>query len=171
VPPESALDLGAGGGVPGLVLAAHWPGTNWVLLDSDRRRAGFLDTAVLALGWAGRVRVLQARAEVAGHDPQLRGRFQLVCARSFARPAPTAECGAPFLTIGGYLVVSDPPSGGAERWPAAVSELGLSVEGSKTAGARSDRGKAAHFTVLRQDRLCPERYPRKPGVPVRRPLF
>ena len=62
-PDGPVLDLGAGGGVPGLVLALAWPGTSWTLLDASERRAGFLENAVLRLGLADRVSVLRARAE------------------------------------------------------------------------------------------------------------
>ncbi len=163
-PPGHGLDLGSGGGVPGLVLAARWPDTRWVLLDAGRRRAAFLDHATVELGLR-QVTVVHGRAEVAGRDPALRGNFDVVCARSFGRPAVTAECASPFLAVGGRLVVSDPPRGDGERWPNdQLARLGLAVHGHpETAGA--------HFTVLAQHQACPEEFPRRPGVPVRRPLF
>jgi 16S rRNA (guanine527-N7)-methyltransferase len=164
VPEGPALDLGSGGGVPGLVLAELWPDSEWVLLDADGRRAGFLDGAVLELGWANRVRVVHERAETAGHDAALRGRFALVCARAFGPPAVAAECGAPFLRSAGVLVVSDPPVGGTGRWPGeGLDELGLDAVDQST--------PEAHFTVLSRVAPCPERFPRAPGIPARRPLF
>lgn len=163
--PQRGLDLGSGGGVPGLVLAAHWPGSFWVLLDRDGRRAGFLDRAVLELGWADRVVVVHERAEAAGRDSKLRATFDLVCARSFGVPAVVAECGAPFLCVGGHLVASDPPTGGAERWPEAeLDQFGLRLEGHHEA-------PGAHFTVLKQVAPCPDSWPRRPGVPAKRPRF
>ena len=127
-PPERALDLGSGGGLPGLVLAALWAESSWVLLDAGERRTAFLTEAVTELGWPDRVEVRRERAERAGHDPELRGRHDLVVARSFGPPAVTAECAAPLLTVGGWLLVSEPPDAAdtAERWDdAGLDRLGL----------------------------------------------
>ena len=163
-PPEAAVDLGSGGGVPGLVLAGQWPDTRFVLLDSGQRRAAFLGDAVGRLGWADRVSVVRLRAEEFGRLPEHRGRFDLVTARSFGPPAVTAECGAPLLRVGGLLVVSEPPDGPGERWsPAAVAQLGLVFVAEQAAGAR--------YAVLRQRQLTPDRYPRRVGIPGKRPLF
>lgn len=126
-PPGRFLDLGSGGGVPGLVLAAEWPTAEVVLLDGSSKRTAFLRRAVAALGLGGRATVLTARAEVAGRDGRWRARFDLVVARSFGAPAVTAECGAAFLVPGGSLLVSDPPDGG-DRWDEALlGPLGLTA--------------------------------------------
>jgi 16S rRNA (guanine527-N7)-methyltransferase len=163
--PTRGIDLGSGGGIPGLVLAELFPESSWLLLDSDGKRTGFLDAAVLELGWGDRVQAFHARAETAGRDLGLRGRFDTAVARSFGAPAVAAECGSPFLSVGGRLVVSDPPTGAADRWPAAgLGRLGLAVE-------THHAGESAHFTVLRQASRCPEEFPRADGVPSRRLLF
>lgn len=150
--------------MPGLVLAQRWVSTEFVLIDSERRRVTFLEGAVAELGWTNRVTVIHARAEDAARDNELRGSFDYVSARSFGPPAATAECGAPFLLVGGLLVVSDPPTGAGDRWPAAgLNELGLRIVG--------DSNGHAHATVFCQDVPCPARFPRRPGVPMKRPLF
>jgi 16S rRNA (guanine527-N7)-methyltransferase len=65
---------------------------------------------------------------------------------------------------GGVLVVSEPPGSQGERWPAAgLAELGLVRVETVDADAR--------FQVLRQAEVCPDRFPRRVGVPARRPLF
>jgi predicted O-methyltransferase YrrM len=62
--PTRAVDLGSGGGVPGLVLAAlAWPATHWTLLDATARRCVFLASAVAELGLADRVTVTRGRGE------------------------------------------------------------------------------------------------------------
>jgi 16S rRNA (guanine527-N7)-methyltransferase len=161
-PPGRAADLGSGGGVPALVLGALWPATTLYLIESMQRRATFLRRAVQTLNLE-HVDVIQARAEEVGRDPALRGTLDLVTSRSFGPPAVTAECAAPLLRTGGLLVVSEPPEGGPGRWPAhALEELGL---GSPT----EVRGHAG-YVVLRQDDECPQRYPRRPGIPNKRPL-
>ena len=127
------LDLGSGGGVPGLLLAARYGDIPWTLLDVHRRRTSFLARTVAALGWVGRVRVVRAAAEVAAHDPSYRGQFAAVTARSFGPPAVTAEIGAAFLAPDGVLVVAEPPNADPSRWPAdGVAELGLAQEAGGT---------------------------------------
>lgn len=163
--PASVLDLGSGGGLPGLVLAEQWPTTTFVLLDSNRRRTTFLAEAVTDLGWDSRVRIVHARAEVAGRDPTLRSRFAAVVSRSFGPPALVAECAAPFLVVGGLCVVSEPPHVAVEeRWPeAGVTAVGMVLRGPyRTTGG---------YVVLRQTVLCPDRYPRREGIPGKRPLW
>jgi 16S rRNA (guanine527-N7)-methyltransferase len=151
--------------VPGLVLILTWPDAQAVLLDSELRKVRFLTEAVDRLAAAGRVEIIHARAEDAGRDPRWRGRFDLVTARSFARPAVTAECGAPFLQLGGRLLVAEPPEPTAARWPAEpLALLGLRDEGRSGLPAAGVRRLIA-------DEPCPVRYPRRPGVPGKRPLF
>lgn len=164
-PPASGtiVDLGSGGGLPGLVMAAAWPETTWLLLDGRDLRASFLRHAVVRLGWTDRVGVLGERAERAGRGP-LRHRCPLVVARGFGPPAPTAECAAPFLAPGGHLVVTDPPGGDERRWP----DDGLAIVGLIRHRAVVD---PVAYQVLRLETLCPDRYPRRVGVPAKQPLF
>lgn len=164
-PPAAFLDLGSGGGLPGLVLAAAWPAARAVLLDARRRPAEWLRTAVVELDLGDRVRVVEARAEAAGREPDLRERFPLVVARSFAGPAVTAECGAPFVAPGGRLSVSEPPGADPGRWPAAeLADLGLRrVETARPPGAS--------FVVLARVGPLDERWPRAVGRPGKRPRW
>lgn len=161
-PPARFVDLGSGGGVPGLVLAMVWPTAAGVLLDANDRRTEFLARAAARLA-PGRVVVRRDRAESAGRDPTLRGAADLVVARGFGPPAVTAECGAPLLAVGGRLIVSEPP-GAPARWPSApLAQLGLEPTGVVLAGAG--------YAVLAQRSPCPDRFPRRIGVPTKRPLF
>jgi 16S rRNA (guanine527-N7)-methyltransferase len=160
--PARGLDLGSGAGLPGLVLAIRWPASSWVLLDAMQKRCAFLADAVVALGLDRRVSVRCERAEVAGRDPQLRGRCDLVVARGFAAPPVTAECGAPFLRVGGELLVSEPPDDRG-RW-SGVGALGLDDRGVTEA-------EGTHLRRLVQTTPCGERFPRRVGVPQKRPLW
>lgn len=162
-PPSDALDLGSGGGVPGLPLMLLWPTSRWVLLDGSVRRAEFLRSALARLELSERGEVRAERAEVAGRSP-LRGVFDLVVARGFGSPAVTAECASPFLAPGGQLIVAEPPGGAPERWDAgALRQLGM------TLGPAFQSPTA--FQVLKQERPCPDRYPRRVGVPSKRPIW
>ena len=164
-PTKGILDLGSGGGLPGLVIQALWPTTPFTLLDGSVKRCGFLSEAVRELGIEDRVSVLCGRAEDLGRSADLRGSFDLVVARSFGAPAVLAECAAPFLQIGGHLLVSEPPEESIEmRWPdAGVTQVGL---GSPTQVVEGSR-----FALLTQIEACPERFPRRNGIPTKRPLF
>jgi 16S rRNA (guanine527-N7)-methyltransferase len=160
------LDLGSGGGLPGLVLAVARSNLEVMLLDANLRGTSFLAEAVDALDLEPRVAVVRSRAEAAGRDPSYRGRFDLVVARGFGRPAVTAECGAPFLHSGGRLVVSEPPEDTerSSRWPVeALDQLGLRP-------LEPYRGSFS-YQVLVQERPTPDAYPRRSGLPVKRPLF
>jgi 16S rRNA (guanine527-N7)-methyltransferase len=155
------VDLGSGAGVPGLVVATARTDLRLVLLDSAERRAALLEDAVQALGLAPRVEVVLGRAEEVGRDPAVRGRAAAVLARSFGPPAVTAECAAPLLGPGGVLIVSEPP-GGADRWPAdRLAALGLVPDPPAMGTVR----------LLRQVEPCALTFPRRVGVPAKRPLF
>jgi 16S rRNA (guanine527-N7)-methyltransferase len=163
-PPAQAVDLGSGAGIPGLVLALVWPSSCWTLLDANLRRTQFVRHAVATLGLADRVEVVTDRAELVGRHPRWRSAADLVVARGFGPPAVVAECGAPLLRVGGSLVVAEPPGGAPERWPADGLELlGLASDGRATSPIALQR--------LRQVRPCSDRYPRRVGIPLKRPLF
>lgn len=163
--PTEVLDLGSGGGIPGLVVAAQLPAARVTLLEGRTERARLLADSVAALGWVGRVEVLASRAEEAARTAH-RGRYDLVVARGFGSPPVTAECAAPLLRAGGVLVVSDPPDPelAAARWPAdGCRRLELEV--------LDHPALDWSFTVLRLEAPCPDRYPRRVGIPAKRPLF
>lgn len=114
-----ALDLGSGGGVPGLLLAVAFPDSSWVLLDTHRRRTSFLARMVLELGLGDRVVVRRDDAFRVALATAFQERFAVVTARSFGPPAVTAEAAAGFVRRGGRLFVAEPPPPvPAGRWPA-----------------------------------------------------
>ncbi len=162
------LDLGSGAGVPGLVFALDWPDSGGVLLDSQQRRCGFLEDAVATLGLGGRLRVTCGRAEDLARGPELRGTFDLVVARSFGRPAVTAECAVGFLRAGASLVVTEPPEGTSDlaaRWPDdGLHTLGL----GPAVGVRS--GTAGAVRMVAQGEPG-DRWPRRVGRPAKSPLW
>jgi 16S rRNA (guanine527-N7)-methyltransferase len=138
------------------------------LLEANGRRAAFLRRSVERLGLSGRVRVLEERAEISGRRKELRSCFDGVLARSFGRPAVVAECAAPLLGVAGWLIVSEPPrtqvGDDEDRWPAEpLRQLGL------------EPAEVVHeefeYRLLRQTAPCPDRFPRRDGVPAKKPLF
>jgi len=140
-----------------------WPDTHWILLDAGSNRTAFLRRAVGRLGLSDRVEVVHQRAEEAGRG-SLRGTADGVVARSFGAPAVTAECAAPLLKLGGALVVAEPPGGDPVRWDArGLALLGMTLGPAITAPTA--------FQIVLQESLCPSRFPRRTGVPGKRPLF
>lgn len=160
------LDLGCGGGVPGLVLALERPSLRFTLLDAMERRCRFLQSAVEELDLTARVDVVCGRAEELAHDPGRRGRYATVVARSFGPPAVTAECGVGFLRgAGSRLLVSEPPDSTGDRWPPeGLAALQLR-RGPLVTGA------VVSVQVLELRGPVSERFPRRTGVPAKRPLF
>ena len=161
--PFSVVDLGSGGGVPGLVLAERWPVSSWTFVDSNQRRMQTLRDVLAGLGWTARSSVIVERAEVAGRLPALRGSFSAVVARGFAAPSVTAECACGFLQVGGRLVVSEPPEG-PDRW----SDRGLAKLGLQR---RSVPRNPFRFFVGEQTAMASSVYPRAVGVPAKTPIF
>lgn len=166
-PPVTVVDLGSGAGLPGLVLARRWPKSSVDLLEGSVRRAAFLIEAVDRLGLSGRVGVIPERAESVGRSQGRRGRYRVAVARSFGLPSVTAECAAPLLQVEGCLIVSEPPEAEAteHRWPPeGLRELGMASASPMAVGG-------FHFVAVRQVTACPERFPRRVGIPAKRPVF
>lgn len=98
------LDVGSGGGFPGLPLAAAAPAVEVTLAEPIQKKARFLETATAAIGLAGRVRVVAARAEELARDPAHRGGWDVVTARAVASTAALVELAFPLLIPGGSLL-------------------------------------------------------------------
>ena len=129
-PPESFLDLGSGGGLPGLVLLQRWA-CRAVFIDSMEKRTNFLREVLERTGAPLGGQVVTGRAEDLARDPQFASTFDLVTARSFGPPAVVAECAVRFLKIGGVLVVSEPPDDDdRSRWN-HKSAAGSSLHGNR----------------------------------------
>jgi 16S rRNA (guanine527-N7)-methyltransferase len=166
---STGLDLGSGGGVPGIPLAIARPGLAWTLVDSVGKKADALRSFVEALGLAN-VQVVGTRAEVLGHDPAHRARYDLVAARACARLPVLVEYALPLLGIGAALV--------AWKGPIAESELVAGTAAAALLGGAAPEARASgheelgdhRFVMVRKLGATPERFPRRPGEPARRPL-
>jgi 16S rRNA (guanine527-N7)-methyltransferase len=154
----TVVDLGSGGGLPGIPTAVVLPECRVVLLEADRRKAGFLTHVAGLLGLA-RVEVVSARAEDHGRSPA-RESYDAVISRATAPPAVLCELGLPLLHCGGLLVgmVRDAPA--AARSAAAAAQL--------CGGGRPEaRGE---LLLVSKAAPTPEIYPRRSGIPQRDPL-
>ena len=120
------LDLGSGGGYPGLPLALALPAERALLVDSIAKKTAFLAVAVTAAGAAGRVDVATARAEALAADRRHRERWPAVTARAVAALPDLVELAFPLLAPGGILVAWKRADSGAEldRAGPAIAALG-----------------------------------------------
>jgi 16S rRNA (guanine527-N7)-methyltransferase len=166
-PAASIVDLGTGGGVPGLVLAVLRPHARGTLIEAAEGRCAFLRWAIGELGLGDRWEVRCDRAEDAAHAEGLRERFDGAVARGFGPPAVSAECLSAFVRVGGWCSVSEPPSAAArtgQRWPEeGCARLGLRVVGAveRPVGA----------VVLEKVGVLDRRFPRRSGALRKRPLW
>ena len=168
---STAVDLGSGGGVPGIPLALARPEIRWVLVESVRKKAEVLTSMAVELG-LGNVTVVAERAELLGRADDHRERHDLVAARACAPLPVLAELALPLLAVGGTLVAWKGPLAAGdqelERGAAALHELGGGEPELQAAGPVALGGHT--FVVVRKERPTPARYPRRPGEPSRRPL-
>jgi 16S rRNA (guanine527-N7)-methyltransferase len=137
----TVVDLGSGGGVPGLVIAWRRPDLDIVLVDRRATRTDHLRRLVARLGLGERVIVATSEARAL---PRLLGLpVDAVVARGFGSPSAVMRAAAPMLADGGLLVVSEPPSGG-DRWTGAGPDFVLrDRRGQVAVLARVPRGSSA----------------------------
>lgn len=123
---SSVLDLGSGGGVPGLTVAWRRPDLRLTLMDRRTARTDLLERLVRKLGVSERVSVAAGDATVLGLEARFSSTFDTVICRSFGTPEVTARTAGLFLQSGGILVVAEPPTG-STRWDSdEISRLGYS---------------------------------------------
>ncbi len=163
------LDLGSGGGAPGIPLALRLPDCQFILLEATRKKAVFLETACARLGLA-HVRVVNARAETLGRDPAQRAGCDAVVARAVAPLRELLELALPLLREGGRLLAL---KGRAAAREIAESGRALAVLGGDPPVLRPalpglDVDTA--LVVVVKSRPTPPDYPRAAGQAGRHPL-
>lgn len=127
------VDLGSGGGLPGLVIAVRRPDVAVTLVERRRSRADLLRRAVSALGLDG---VTVRDVDVAALDREASTAFDVVTARSFASPAVTAGWIGRLLRVGGLGLVSEPPEPDERRWTAEMLAAAGLTDGGLVDGLR-----------------------------------
>ncbi len=160
-------DLGAGAGMPGLVLAAVIPEARVVLVEAARRKCEFLRSAVAAMGLQN-AETVWSRVEEWSDGL---GRCDVVCARALAALPVVCEYAAPLLRVGGVLVawkgaVAETEAADAH---AAAAHLGLAAEPVRSV-VPFQRSERRTLHVLRKVAPTPANYPRRPGIATKRPL-
>ena len=168
--PATLLDLGTGAGLPGLPMKIARPQLSLTLLDATAKKTSFLRELLAELALSD-VRVLTGRAEELGRDPEHRETYDVVVARAVAPLAALLELALPFLKVGGVLAA--PKGSGAPREISAAQRaldlLGgtlVSVAPLHTPGGRHSQT----LILVTKTAPTPEKYPRRTGLPQKRPL-
>jgi 16S rRNA (guanine527-N7)-methyltransferase len=166
----SCIDIGSGAGFPGLPIKIARPKVVLTLLEATGKKAAFLDHIVERLGLT-EVQVLRARAEDLGQDAKYRESFQVALARAVAELAVLVEYALPLLQLDGVFVAQKGSDVQAEVEAAeeAVQILGGRIQEVRPVqwpGLQSPR----HLVVVRKVTPTPGKYPRRPGMPAKRPL-
>ena len=164
----SLIDVGTGAGFPGLALAIARPQWRVTLLEAQGKRCQFLRAVLEALGLKNTT-VIQERAEVLGRDPLHRERYDRAVARAVAPLNVLCEYLLPFVGEGGYALCWKGPAV-TEEWAdgeAAAALLGGELEPAVT---MAFEGAAHVICPIRKMRATLPQYPRKNGIPAKRPL-
>ena len=164
------VDVGSGAGFPGVPLKIAFPGLSLALVESTGKKAEFLERLVGLLGLYG-VEVLAGRAETLGREPRLRERFDAVLARALGPLPVVAELTLPFARLGGALIAQRRGDLAREVEDAAPA---LRALGGGAADVRfvdlPDLADGRALVVVAKVAPTPERYPRRPGAPSKRPI-
>jgi 16S rRNA (guanine527-N7)-methyltransferase len=166
---DRLMDLGSGGGFPGVPLAATIQSLEVGLLEPIAKKGRFLATAVEATGLASRVSVITARAEDLARDRGQRGAWPAVTARAVGSTAELVELAFPLMTEGGVLIAWKRGAFEAELEAArrAIDALG---GGTLEVDDQPVHGLAGHrLVVATRTGSVPAAYPREPAVRRRRP--
>ena len=156
--------------MPGLPIKIALPHLRLTLVDARERDAAFLREVVDALGLSD-VEIVNARAEDAGRDPAYREQFDVALARALAPLPVLLELTLPFLRVGGHLA--------APKGSRALSEIEASTRALEALGGEVVSSEALtipggaqrqRLVIVRKIAPTPSRYPRRAGIPKKRPL-
>ena len=163
------VDVGTGGGFPGLVLAIAEPSLRVTLMDATRKKTVYLERVSTELGLD--TEVLHARAEDAAHDPALRESFDVAVCRALGPWPVVLELTLPLCRTGGTLFGQRGTDAEAEASAHAETAalLGGRVVSVERVGAEAGL-EHRHVIVVEKVESTSVRYPRKAGIPAKRPL-
>ena len=165
------IDVGTGGGFPGLALAIALPQARLTLVDSVKRKLDAVAAMAAELGIADRLILRCERVERTGRRPECRGQFQLALARAVAAAPVVAEYLVPLLAADGQALLYRGQWSAADgiALQRALTALGAELGRMERIELPGGRG-VRHALSLRPKTRCPAAYPRAVGIPARQPL-
>ena len=167
---ETVIDVGTGGGFPGIPLAVYAPEKQFILLDSLNKRLKIIDELAGELGIKN-ITLVHGRAEDAARAKEHREKYDLCVSRAVSNLATLSEYCLPFIKVGGYLL--------AYKGPGAEEEVKEAAKALKTLGgslvdiretSMEEYGLDHRILVIKKVRNTPKAYPRKAGTPLKEPL-
>jgi len=161
-----AIDLGAGAGFPGLPIKIAHPALRLTLLESAAKKTAFLEEVVERLALAD-VAVVTGRAESAAREPIHREAYDLALARALASLPVLVELALPFLRLGGALAA---PKGSRVAQEVAAAAPALRACGGRLLSAEGLPDSLLTLVLVEKVGPTPAAYPRRPGIPAKRPL-
>lgn len=164
------IDIGTGAGFPGLVFKIYRPDLEILLVDSLKKRVNFLNSLIEKLNLSG-IEALHSRAEELGNNKLYRGKFHLATSRAVAPINVLAEYTIPFVFKGGSIVYFKGPDYQQELDEAkeAMKLLGSRLEAIHKVNIPKVKGERYLVELVKVD-ITPSKYPRRPGMPKKRPL-
>jgi 16S rRNA (guanine527-N7)-methyltransferase len=163
------IDVGTGGGVPGIPLKIARPNWRMILMDSTRKKIDVVNAMIQQLKLE-RAFGLQMRAEEAGQDKLHREAYDLVIARSVARMPVLAEYLLPLCAVGGMCIAM---KGDTVQEEMDDADYAIQVLGGKRGDVHEVQlpGGVTHYlAVIHKVKPTPRDYPRRPGTPSKFPL-
>jgi 16S rRNA (guanine527-N7)-methyltransferase len=167
---NTVIDVGTGAGIPGIPLKIVFPDIKLVLLEATAKKAAFLHHIKQKLGLDG-VEIVVGRAEEVAHVAQYRERFNSVLSRAVAQLPTLVELALPFCVVGGSFIAQKKGEIGQEVSQAnkAIELLGGSLREVKRIDLEEFTDER-YLVVIDKVAPTPAQYPRRPGIPAKRPL-
>ncbi|MBN1621008.1 MAG: 16S rRNA (guanine(527)-N(7))-methyltransferase RsmG [Endomicrobiales bacterium] len=165
------VDIGTGAGFPGLAAKIANPGINLTLIDSVKKKCSFLEHIINKLKLTN-IKVLSERAELLGQNKEYRNSYDFVLSRALCKFSPNLELALPFLKTGGFALIYKTENTLYESKNKITPAL--EILGGKWIKdfvyTIPDKQKNYAIIILEKINKTPDRYPRKSGIPQKRPL-